>query len=484
MTIVLDGSSGITAPGGTAAAPSLTTSGDVNTGIFFPAADTIAFSEGGVEAMRIDSSGNVGIGTGSPSSKLDLVGVLQWQATAGTVLGKLTYSGGEPVVLANTGLGLNFYTNNAFAAKIDSSGNLGLGVTPSAFAGAGKIIQFGNGNASIGTQNSGDANFMHNAYENPNATFKYVASGVGALRYQLDINNNVHKWYYAASGTANNTISFTQAMTLDASGRLLVGTTSASGNAALQVKGATSGYARLEGTSSTLFAGDASQLISGADAANSAFRAEGALLFAAGGGTERARITSGGFSKFSNNGTYLNSTASYYEIRSNTDISVLVTQSTSTNAGVIVYNAQLPTSAAGLFFIGETGGVAKIRIEADGDVYNANGTYGTISDERLKQDIVNAPSQWDDIKAVRFRKYRMKTDVEANADAPVLLGVVAQELEQTSPGLVEERSNEDGTTTKTVKSSVLLMKAAVALQEAMTRIETLEAKVAALEGNN
>jgi hypothetical protein len=83
-------------------------------------------------------------------------------------------------------------------------------------------------------------------------------------------------------------------MTLDASGRLLVGNTSASGNAALQVKGATSGYARLEGTSSTLFAGDAGSLISGAAAADSAVRAEGALLFASGSGFERARITSGG----------------------------------------------------------------------------------------------------------------------------------------------------------------------------------------------
>jgi hypothetical protein len=51
---------------GSAAAPALTTTGDTNTGIFFPAADTIAFSEGGAEAMRIDSSGNVGIGTSSP----------------------------------------------------------------------------------------------------------------------------------------------------------------------------------------------------------------------------------------------------------------------------------------------------------------------------------------------------------------------------------------------------------------------------------
>ena len=57
---------------GSAAAPSITTTGDTNTGIYFPAADTIAFTEGGVEAARFDSSGNLGIGTTSPAGKLDI----------------------------------------------------------------------------------------------------------------------------------------------------------------------------------------------------------------------------------------------------------------------------------------------------------------------------------------------------------------------------------------------------------------------------
>jgi hypothetical protein len=58
---------------GAAATPSLTNTGDENTGIFFPAADTIAFSEGGVESMRLDSSGNLGIGTSSPGAKIHAV---------------------------------------------------------------------------------------------------------------------------------------------------------------------------------------------------------------------------------------------------------------------------------------------------------------------------------------------------------------------------------------------------------------------------
>jgi hypothetical protein len=60
------------AAAGTAALPVITTTGDTNTGIFFPAADTIGFAEGGAEAMRIDSSGNVGIGTASPAQILDM----------------------------------------------------------------------------------------------------------------------------------------------------------------------------------------------------------------------------------------------------------------------------------------------------------------------------------------------------------------------------------------------------------------------------
>jgi hypothetical protein len=65
MSLILSGTDGLSDVDGSAATPALRGT-DANTGIFFPAADTIAFSEGGVESMRIDSSGNLGVGTSSP----------------------------------------------------------------------------------------------------------------------------------------------------------------------------------------------------------------------------------------------------------------------------------------------------------------------------------------------------------------------------------------------------------------------------------
>ena len=124
-------------------------------------------------------------------------------------------------------------------------------------------------------------------------------------------------------------------------------------------------------------------------------------------------------------------------------------------------------------------------IQNSGNVKNTNNSYGAISDQKLKENIVDSGSQWDDIKAVRVRKYSF---IENDLDAPNQLGVIAQELEASGmSGLVGQRADTDedgnnlGTVTKDVKYSILYMKAVKALQEAMDRIETLEADVAALK---
>ncbi len=241
-----------TVQAGTVSAPAITTTGDTNTGIFFPAADTIAFSEGGVEAMRLDSAGNMGLGV-TPSANS----------------------------LAGSG-----YRN----LEIGSINGYGV------FAGNYEMYLLGN------------------AYYN--SGWKYANSSKLASRYiQTD---GVHAWYTAASGTAGNTISFTQAMVLDASGNLGVGATSIGYSAKSQFVKQGSSSANNSVTDSAVLASNASgsaseniglrlktgagisgisvvsQLVSAGNNALELYTVESTPLILGTNATERARITSGG----------------------------------------------------------------------------------------------------------------------------------------------------------------------------------------------
>jgi hypothetical protein len=98
MSVVIDGTTGISGNDGSAATPALRGE-DTNTGVFFPAADTVAVATGGSERLRVDSSGNVGIGTTSPSTALQVNGTV----TATTFAGNVTGSAGSTTVLNENG---------------------------------------------------------------------------------------------------------------------------------------------------------------------------------------------------------------------------------------------------------------------------------------------------------------------------------------------------------------------------------------------
>ena len=133
---------------------------------------------------------------------------------------------------------------------------------------------------------------------------------------------------------------------------------------------------------------------------------------------------------------------------------------------------------------GYDGSSERIRINRNGDLDNTNNSYGSLSDVKLKENIVDANSQWNDIKALKVRNFNFKDD----PDKVKMLGLVAQEAEAVSAGLIKstndveiDKKTGEGKlvgTTKYLKYSILYMKAIKALQEAMARIEVLEAKVA------
>ena len=195
----------------------------------------IRFSDntgGGV--VKIDTGavidGNVGIGTTSPGAKLEVSGEVRVYPSSSPAQIRFGVSGVEKGKLAvDTSSNMLFETAGTTRATIDSSGNLGLGVTPRAWAGGYKSFDI-TGPGAIASTASGDTftQVANGAWFN-GTNWIYQYDGIGAARYQMTgpSGGGNHSWYVAGSGTAGNTISsFTQAMTLDASGNLLVGTTS------------------------------------------------------------------------------------------------------------------------------------------------------------------------------------------------------------------------------------------------------------------
>jgi hypothetical protein len=163
MSLILDGTNGLSDVDGSAATPAIRGS-DANTGIFFPAADTIAFAEGGAEAMRIDSSGNVGIGTTVPFSNLSIVGA--------------TGAGYQQLKLRQTDTAADQRTGIAFAEYATGTQGFGIG----AFSDSGVNRLF------IG----GGANGMNSATEIRFATTSAVGTNIGTERARIDSSGNVN----------------------------------------------------------------------------------------------------------------------------------------------------------------------------------------------------------------------------------------------------------------------------------------------------
>ena len=366
MSLILSGSDGLSDVDGSAATPAIRGT-DTNTGIFFPAADTIAFSEGGAEAMRIDSSGN-----------------------------------------------------------------LGLGVTPSAWTSTYKAYQVGQ-LTSLSDSGSGNTQFACNWYNSASGE-KYIANGFASMFRQVD---GAFKFFTAASGTAGNAITFTQAMTLDANSMLTLNAIAGNNtNIALSQAGSVKWY------------------IGNLDTSN-AFR-----FYDNTAGAERARIDSSG-------NFLVGATSAVLSSR------VLIAYNGLTNNGIVTND----TSSSGVTY---SNVFIKNGSTVGGITQTTTATaYATSSDYRLKNSI--APMTGALAKVALLKPCTYKWNVDGSDGQ----GFIAHELAEVCPDAVtgeKDAVDEEGNPQyQGIDVSFLVATLTAAIQEQQAIIESQSVAIEALK---
>jgi hypothetical protein len=273
------------------------------------------------------------------------------------------------------------------AMTLHYSGNLGLGVTPSAWSASVKSIEIQRGCGIWGTNTTQTiigANMIL-------TSGGYVYGNNGSAN-MLQVSAGAYHFYTAPSGTAGNTITWTTAMTLDTSGVLDLNANAASGYA----------------------------------------------------------------------------------------IDITNASATSPLGQIIRLTGVTGGSGSGFFECFDN--AMRFKIAGNGNATNVNNSYGAISDLKLKENVTDCTPKLDKLNQVRIVNFNLKTDPNHKQ-----LGVIAQELEQIFPGMVEESIDRDktgndlGTTTKSVKYSVFVPMLVKAIQELSAKNDALEARLTQLE---
>ena len=468
---------------GDATAPALAFAADKNTGIYRVGTDSLAVATNGTGRLFVDANGNVGVGV-TPDVPLTVsnatVGLLATfnsnNANGGYITGKSSgvtiWDIGTAKQAFNTGtstdVGINTRTGylalgtaNAERLRITAAGLVGIGVTS-----PGSALEI---NAAAATSpfiakiNTSEAARIDSSGRLLVGTSSGLVVGEAQHLFQVEsVSATPHGGSFVRHG--GTSAGAGAVITLGRSRGTSAGAVTAVAD------GDTLGYLVFSGSNGSDFSNTAAWIQCQVDgvpfSSGDTTDLPGRLVFsvtadAAATPTERMRITNGGGSQFF--------------CASDTDP---INAATAAAAGTSRW-----------LYLGYYGattvntGTQSFGVYTNGNVINTNNSYGAISDAKLKENIVDATSQWSDIKALQVRKYNFK-----EGQTHTQIGLVAQETELVSPGLVSESPDRDaegndlGTVTKSVNYSVLYMKAVKALQEAMERIEALEADVALLKG--
>lgn len=500
---------------GTVSAPAITTSGDTNTGIFFPAADTIAFAEGGAEAIRIDSAGRLLIGASSSvgnanANNLELTnpagsgvcgltfnvnsgsantGNLYWRSNASNNAIQIV---GDPITNY-----LAFATSGTEKVRIDSSGNVGIGGTPqvgqssqterlqvlgtdgptssisskrySADAIGPQIRTYKSRGAFVGTDTavqSGDGILNLNGYGYTGSQYSVAGS--------INLNADAAPSGTTLQGritffTTDSGGSHAERMRIDSSGNVGIGTSSPT--ARLTVSDASGRKLDISPNSSGIDVISTSQplrLIT-SDASNMIFQTNN---------TERMRITSGGLLLVNSTSTVL---SSQHNITGGTDAGLGVM--TLQNASNTTYSHSIGANSSGAFIVYRTSDNAGVYLSWGGTSWTAN------SDERLKTDLKPITDAINKVSTLRAVTGRYKKD-EENVSRSFL---IAQDVQKVLPEAINEQDDENKTLGLSYTDTIPLLVAAIKelntdlantkllLTEVSNKVEAQAAEIALLK---
>jgi hypothetical protein len=479
-------------------------------------------------ALVIDSSNRVGLGTSDPATALEVQGN-QPQITIDT-----TTTGYTALVFATNGVNdggiyyngtndrMEFYTADTSGDPqivINASGNVGIGVTSPAdlLHSAGNIrVAWGANRVATVFDDSFRQGMAFDTTNRQLQIFSTTSDTGGSIGF-----------YTRSTAGSSDTDYGTEKARIDVAGRLLVGTSSTSENASIICEGFnggtsdTDGILRLHrkttspadgnglgnitfGTSGTSGTQGAAWILGQRDGGTwtNGTSHPGRLVFSTttdgeSSPTERMRITKQGVVKISRDGTYLSEFSGVHEIRTNLDDNnTLIISSSASNGtqyGVSIRLADDQNDTTRDFLECRGGATVRAQIRSNGGLANYQSNNVDLSDERTKRDITSASSTWSCVQAWEVVNYNYLDDP---ADDTPRVGVIAQQVQQHCPEVVipyqeaeDAVLDSDGNVATPAKEERLgvreqqmMWMAIKALQEAQTRIESLEAEVAALKG--
>jgi len=456
------------------------------------------------------STGNVGIGTTSPSASLhvaastapfiriDDIGFnsengITWQPSGYTSRGSLTvnYLTAEmrlSVGVVGSTYFQTFYTAGVERMRINSAGNIGMGTnSPYVIAAGGpcldlrgptwSFIELGTSSTVSGSTDIGYLEFM-NGNNTRLATIVGSTDGTalaGLMRFS----------------TANSSGGFTERMRINSAGNIGMGTTNLT-YAALNIKASGiylyNGIALYSTNGTETFLGIGN---SGTECGFFAtYGASGAyvpIVFCTN-GSEKMRITTGGYTKMSSTSTYAEATGLYHECYGGAanGYTLIVTSPVATPLSQYIFDirfsAATPNNTSARFLHCSYATATRAIIRSNGGLANYQSNNADLSDIRTKKDIISLESYWNKFKALEIVKYKYKDQTHEDYN----IGVIAQQVEAVAPEFVDvdgwsKNDIESESPLKSIYTKDLYHATIKVLQEAMAKIETLEAKVTALE---